>query len=137
MLCIGKKPGQGRTSPRGHDIEYFRLCVLDPHLSNGNRKIQMPGGFFQESALLGGRFEERDGNSAAQQFGQDEAGKSRAAAQIRQRARSRRDETTELGGIPEMAIPNVVQRVRRNQAVACIPVGEQLRVGLKTRECFT
>lgn len=80
MLCIGKKLVQRRAGTRRDHVEALRRRFLHAGVADDRLQPQSVAHGFEEPALLGRRFEERDLHFAAQHFGQNEPGEAGTAA---------------------------------------------------------
>ncbi len=137
MLCIGEELVQRRTGTRRDHIEALRRHLFHAGVAHDRVQPQPVAHRFEKPALLGRRLEERHLNFAAQNFGQNEPGKSGSAAEIHQCLRARWHIAGELGAIPDVAMPDIRKRPGRDEIVAGVPVLEQTDIGLQPRERFT
>lgn len=137
MLCIPQELGQGGAGPGGDDIEgleghFFHALVFDC-----DWQTHPLGRSAQKSAFLGGGLEEGDRNPVPEQFGQNQPWKPCSRTQIHQSLGRDGNQGGQLGGIPEMAAPKIVQGPFGNQIVTAVPIPQQVRVIFQPFQCFT
>ena len=136
-LGIAEELGQGGTGPGRHHIKGLGRGILYPEIADDDRQSHALGGGGEEGAFLGGGFVEGHGHLAAQHFRQDQPRKAGAGAQIGQSTGLSPDQGHKLGGIPEVAVPDIVEGFGGNQVMTGIPVGQNIRIGLEMGQCFT
>ena len=107
-LAAARKSGNKIKLRRQH-VEDRPLRLFDAFGAYRDRKAQPVGHGAQEFRLFPGRFEERHRHSALQQNRQHQAGKPCPAAKIGQRLGFVRDQGRQLGAVPDMPLPDLVQ----------------------------
>ena len=137
MMRIPQKLRQGRTGPGGNDIKYGSGRIFHSAVGNGHAKFHGGGSGGKKGTFLGRGFVERDLDPVPQQFRQDQARKSGAGTQIGQAPGAFRNQWRQLGGIPEVPPPDIVQRLGRNQIVPRVPIQQKARIALEAAQCFT
>ena len=137
MMRIPQKLRQGRAGPGGDDIKCGGRRIFHPAVGDGHPKFHDGGGGGKKSAFLSRGFVERDLDPVPQQFRQDQARKSGAGTQIRQGPGAFRNKRRQLGGVPEVPPPEIVQRLGRNQIVSRVPIQQKARIALEAAQCFT
>lgn len=135
-LRIGQKQGQGGQGPGCYHVMGAGGQLFDPDILDRHGQAHALGGGFEEVALLGGGLMQGDGQVRPQrrQHQPREAG---SGPQIGQGAGIFGDQGPQLGGIPEMPTPQVGQGASGHQIVPCVPVGQQIGIGLQPGQCFT
>ena len=129
--------GQGGAGPGRDHIKGLNRGRFHPAIVDGDGQVHGLGRSFEESAFLGGGLEQGNGNPAAQHLRQDQPRKAGAGAHIRQGASFGGDEGGELGGIPEMPPPKVIQGASGDQIMQGIPFAQDPGIGLQPGQCFT
>jgi len=137
MMRIAQQLGQGRASSGRDDFKWLGKCFFHAPVLDRDFKFHGVCGSQQEGTFLGGRFMQGDLNPVPQQFRQDQAWKTGPGPQIRQGSGIFGHQGRQLGGIPEMPPPQILQGAWRHQIVAGIPVQQQIGIALEPGQCFT
>ena len=137
--CITQQFGERRASPGSDEIEGLRPRLLHPRVADFDRNLHPLGGDDQERAFLGDGFVEHcfEARPLAQHRRQHQSRKAGAATKVHQAVCRFRHEAHQLRRVPDMALPDMLERVLRNEIVPRIPFGQQPDIGLQPEECFT
>jgi len=133
---IGQQQGQGSQRPSGHHIMGPAGQILDPRVLYGDVQAHALCGGAEECAFLGRGFVQRHGQFRPHRR-QHQAGKTGARPQIGQGAGFGRDQSCQLGRIPEVTLPQVGQGASCHQIVPGAPVDQQICIGRQPGQCFT
>lgn len=137
MLCMAKQLRQPRAGPGRYDVEDFTPGVFDAAVSDIDLQLQLGRNFVQEIAFLGRRLVERHSNPIGHKGRKHKSRKTGAASQINQRGGCGRNESRELGAVPNVPPPDILKRRSRDHVVARIPVAQKLHICLESRQRFT
>ncbi len=131
FLCVAQQFIERGTGPGRHHVKHFGGQVFHPGVFNSHGQLQPRRRGLQESALLQRRLMQGDSDPVPQHFRQHQAGKPGPGTQIGQGAGFRRHQGCQLGAVPEMPPPQIVQRAVRHQIVAAVPIPEEIGVSLQ------
>lgn len=140
-MGIRQQPRQGSTGAGSNDVEYLGRCVLHPGIDHPDIQFHPRGRGGQEGTFLGGSLEQGDLEPVPQHRRQHQARKPGPRTHIGQShiasSRSSGNMAGQLGAVPEMTSPQIVQAPPGNQVVAAVPVHQHVGIGLQARQCFT
>ncbi len=127
-----KKAWQGRESARRYDVggegfEIGEAGVVDDGAGFGGAVDGV-----EESALAAIAFDQVDRRAAHD--GEDEAGKSGAAAKVDHGSRRRRQQTVQLGRVEEVAAPYIGKASGAHQVDAALPLDQHRDKGLEAQQ---
>ena len=135
-LGVGQEQGQGGQRPGRHHIEGLGRQGLDAGILDRELEAHALGGSGKEGALLSGGFMKRDGDLWPHRC-QYQAGEPGTGTQISEVPGSRWDQGLQLGGIQEMAVPEIGQGAAGHQIVVLVPGDQQIGISLEPGQCFT
>jgi hypothetical protein len=110
------------TGACGHDIENLALRLFDTAVSDLDGDSRPMGDFLEKAALLSDGLVEDYPRLTGQKYGQDEPWKAGSAAKINEASRIGTEQRKELGGVPDVALPDLGQRFGRDQIHPRVPV---------------
>lgn len=133
----GFERGEG---PGGEDVGLERGHGLDPVGSDNGRKAHGPGGLDEKGAFPGVAFHQDDakvGGGFGGEGGDHQAGKAGAAAEIRPETGNRGMQAPELGGIGDVAGPEICFRGAPDEVDAGVSAKKEGGESFQPVLCFT